>query len=343
MRKSIWITCISFLAICVILLFTTKQHPPPAVSGLDETVTNLRSLAPQAQVANAQQIPRSQIVANSFAASAAAAATTLTESNSVDPRILAAWQVPIDFYGKVVDENSNPIAGVTIHFRWSEKPTDDGMKAADTQSDAYGLFSLHGSKGRSLTVWFNKDDYYSSHKGQETFLYALGQDIYSPDPFNPTIFDLHHKGKAESLIAVKQNYRLPRDGTPVAINLTTGKESPMGTGNIVVQCWTDDQGKSPGQKYDWHCIISIPGGGLVISDREFDFEAPESGYIPSTEINMPSDRQGWQDDVDLKFFYELADGHYGKMTFSMIAGGNHFCMIDSVLNPSGSPNLQSSQ
>jgi hypothetical protein len=95
--------------------------------------------------------------------------------------------------------------------------------------------------------------------------------------------------------------------------------------------------------FSWHCLVRIPGGGLVLSDKEFDFEAPESGYVPSTEIKMPAHRQDWQDDVDLKFFYRLADGHYGKMTFSMIAGGRHFCMIDSVLNPSGSPNLQPAQ
>jgi hypothetical protein len=39
---------------------------------------------------------------------------------------------------------------------------------------------------------------------------------------------------------------------------------------------------------------------------------------------------------------QVADGRYGRMTFSMIAGGQHFCMIDSVLNPSGSRNLEPS-
>jgi hypothetical protein len=31
------------------------------------------------------------------------------------------------------------------------------------------------------------------------------------------------------------------------------------------------------------------------------------------------------------------------MIFSMIAGGHHFCMINSVLNPSGSRNLEPAQ
>ena len=343
MRKRIWIPCVVFLAVCVMLLFTTRQHHAIMVPEQNGTLTNLPSHVPQTPIANSQQPPQSQMVAKSFAANAAVAATALAESNSIDPRILAAWQVPIEFYGKVLDENTNPVAGVNIHFRWSEKPADDGMKTSDTQSDSDGLFSLHGEKGRSLTVWFSKDGYHSSNKGQQTFLYALGQDIYSPDPQNPAIFYLYRKAKAEPLISVKQNYRIPRDGTPVAIDLTTGKDTTGETGNMVVQCWTDDQGKSAGQKYDWRCLVTIPGGGLVLSDKEFDFQAPDKGYVSSTEIKMTADRQDWKDDVDIKFFYQLPDGRYGRMTFSMIAGGHHFCMIESVLNPSGSPNLEPAQ
>jgi hypothetical protein len=81
----------------------------------------------------------------------------------------------------------------------------------------------------------------------------------------------------------------------------------------------------------------------VLSDEEFAFLAPENGYALTNEIAMPADRTNWTSDVDLKFYYRLADGRYGKMKFSMIAGGHHFCMIDSVLNPTGSRNLEPAQ
>ena len=139
---------------------------------------------------------------------------------------------------------------------------------------------------------------------------------------------------------MRQNYRVARDGTPLAIDLTNGKATTGGSDNLVVQCWTDDQGKLSGQKYDWHCRVTIPGGGLVLSDEEFPFSAPESGYAPSTEIEMLAARPDWKNDVDLKFFFRLSDGRYGRMTFSMIAGGQHFCMIDSLLNPTGFRNLE---
>jgi hypothetical protein len=154
---------------------------------------------------------------------------------------------------------------------------------------------------------------------------------------------MRKKGTTVPLVSLKQNYRIPRDGTPISIDLTTGATTTGKNGNLVVQCWTDDQGKRSGEKYNWRCIVTIPGGGIVPTDEEFAFQAPDSGYISSTEIVMPVDHPDWKSDVDLKFYYRLADARYGKMTFSMIAGGQHFCMINSALNPSGSRNLEPAQ
>jgi len=215
---------------------------------------------------------------------------SLLEVSNLQQRELETWQKPIEFYGKVIDENSNSVAGVNIHFRWSEEPSENGMRTSDTQSDSDGLFSLTGKQGRSLTVWFNKDGYYSSHNGQMGFNYALGPDIIAPNPFNPVIFRLQKKGTPETLIAVKRNYGIPRDGTPVSIDLSTGATATAASGNFVVRCWTQDAGKQSGEKYDWRCTVSFPGGGAATNSAEFAYQAPVSGYTPSLEISMPVDR-----------------------------------------------------
>jgi hypothetical protein len=266
--------------------------------------------------------------------------STSEASNDLMQSLVTEWQAPIDFYGKVVDENTNPIQGVSAQFQWDESPTQDVARIVMTKSDAEGLFSLQGQRGRSLEVSVSKEGYYSSRRDKTGYLYALAADKFSASMLNPVIFHLRKKSVGENLIGVKQNYRVPRDGTPFGIDLTTGKAITGGSGNFVVQCWTDDQGKRSGQRYDWHCLVTIPSGGLVLSDEEFAFLAPENGYALTNEIVMPADRPDWRNDVDLKFFYRLANGRYGRMTFSMIAGGDHFCMIDSVLNPSGSRNLE---
>jgi hypothetical protein len=341
MRKRIWITCAVISAICIWLLLretAEKSIPQPVQSG---TPTKQSSQSKQKKTAKNTEARNPSGIAAVPPIPVTAAAIS-GESNIIDSQLLANWQALIDFYGKVVDENTNPVAGVNIKFRWSELPTEDGMRTTETQSDSKGLFSLQGKRGRSLTVWFSKEDYYASHKGQIGFNYALGPDIISPDPQNPVIFNLRKKGTPEPLVSLKRNYRLPRDGTPLSIDLFSGASTTGENGNLVVRCWTKDQGKQSGEKYDWRCVISIPGGGIAPANEEFAFLAPEKDYTSSAEITMPTDRPDWKSDVDLKFFYRLADGRYGRMKFSMIAGGQHFCMIDSVLNPAGSRNLEPS-
>jgi hypothetical protein len=341
MRKRIWITCTIVLVVCLLLLLLRQtQNQKAALPKHGEPTTNQPSQPAQPKAVESRQTSNTSRLPPPLPRSSTPLAQALATTNPVAAMRLALWQAPIEFYGKVVDENSNAVAGAKIRFHWVEIPAEDGNRTTNTESDAEGLFSLHGQRGPSLTIWFSKEGYYSSHRGQKSFTYALGADIISPDPQNPVIFTLKKKGTAEPLVALKRNYRIPRDGAPVSINLVTGATLPGESGNLVVQCWTNDQGKRSGEKYDWRCVVAIPGGGIVPTDEELPFLAPESGYVPSAEIKMPADRPDWRNDVDLKFFYRLPDGRYGRMTFSMIAGGQHFCMIDSALNPTGSRNSE---
>lgn len=344
MRKSIIFLCTAILLFCIWLLLHRKSEPEK--STLPEVQTSLTNQQPASQAPTTPiQTAKSPSISKPSAASLAEAEAkyraTPEGSNAFQQSILADWQRPIEFYGKVVGENTNPVAGANVTFKWAETPSKDGNKTANTESDANGLFSLRGQRGPSLEIWVSKKGYYASQRGQKGVSYLHGD--FSPDPLNPVIFLLRKKGKGEPLVGLNRSYRIPRDGTPVSINLTTGATATSESGDFVVRCWTQDAGKRSGEKYDWRCVVSIPGGGAVTNNEEFAFQALENGYTPSLEIAMPADRPDWQDDVDLKFYYRLADGHYGRMTFSMIAGGHHFCMIDSVLNPTGSRNLEPAQ
>ena len=339
MRKRIWIPLVIVLAVCLLLLFKTKQHQRSALPEQGEAPTNQASQPEQPKaVENRRTSNTSQ--PPPLPPSATPLAQALATTNPMAAMRLAMWQAPIEFYGKVVDENSNVVVGAQVSFHWVEIPAPEGNRTSTTESDGGGLFSLHGKHGPSLKVSVSKEGYYAPHRGEWGFTYALGPGVISPDPQNPVIFNLRKKGMGENLIGVKQNYRVARDGTPLGIDLITGKASIGGNGDFVVQCWTQDEGKPSGSKYDWRCVVTVPGGGVVTNNDEFAFLAPENGYVLTNEIAMPADRTNWTSDVDLKFYYRLADGRYGRMTFSMIAGGQHFCMIDSILNPSGSRNLE---
>ncbi len=80
---------------------------------------------------------------------------------------------------------------------------------------------------------------------------------------------------------------------------------------------------------------------MIESTKEFDFEAPTDGYRASDEINMYTktpDR--WSGNAKKKYFLKLGDGNYARIQFEMIAGGDHFCYIESYLNPDKSRNLE---
>jgi hypothetical protein len=256
------------------------------------------------------------------------------------------WRTPIAFYGKVVDENGTPVAEANINFTWTDLSAD-GSSGSRTSSDEYGLFALQGVTGKNLHVEVSKAGYYSFNPSGLYYNYAGGEvQIFVPDMANPVVFRLKKRGIAEHLIHVHagagglEGIRTPKDGSPVGVSLTTGNEV-NGQGDLIVQCWTDDQGKSSGEDYNWKCQITAPGGGILQRTDDLEFQAPTNGYQVSDVIDMPTSLGNqWARDVKRNYFVRLANGNYARINFEMIAGGTHFFQLESFLNPNGSPNLE---
>ena len=101
--------------------------------------------------------------------------------------MISVWSMtipprPINFYGKVVDENDQPVSGATAHFIWdggvtnnNPRPfTDTGKISADVTTDSAGLFSLTNAIGTELDVSVGKAGYYISRRsrGVQYFKYS---------------------------------------------------------------------------------------------------------------------------------------------------------------------------
>jgi hypothetical protein len=344
MRGGVLLFCGVVLALCLWLLLHNAKQSKGALSPAPATTPAATSASnPSLSHTNIYQ-GTTTLRSMSMTAPAAVISTLPTiATNVIDPGLLAAWQVPIEFYGKVEDSNSNSVAGALIHFRWSEKPTEDGMKTADTQSDSDGLFSLHGEKGRSLTVSFSKDGYHSLQRGERTFLYALGPDIITPDSAHPVIFHLQKAGTPEPLMrlaspmAGPRQYRLDSSGKPTDISFYSGKRITQGAAQLSVAYSIDTNDQSHGQ-FKWRCLISIPGGGIQPTAEELPARAPEQGYQETIEI--ASDPNAWSDRFEQAYYFYLPDGKYGRMKFSLVCAGNPSFGVEALINPSGSKNLE---
>jgi len=255
-----------------------------------------------------------------------------------------AWQTPIEFYGKVIDENSNAIEGASVQFGWMETPAPSGERKTTTKSDGNGLFSLQGERGPTLEVSVNKIGFYNSRKDQTGYTYGSGGEKFLPDRFNPVVFHLRKKGQGAELIqkdfppGIGQYWQLHHDGTPIELDLLGGSQNVTGSGQLKLELWRDISDMKK-QSFDWKLQISVLNGGLVPTDEEFSFQAPQSGYQPSIVIDMPATNQSWQGEIRSKYYIQLPNGNYGRIDFYLLPYNGVFT-VHSAINPTGSRNLE---
>ena len=105
-----------------------------------------------------------------------------------------------------------------------------------------------------------------------------------------------------------------------------------------MEFWGDAVQKT-NRMFNWKVRISVPGGGIVATPEEFNFSAPENGYLPYVETDMPASSDQWETSIKRKYFIKLADGNYGRIDFDFLSR-NGVYRINSFINPSGSRNLE---
>ncbi len=99
----------------------------------------------------------------------------LRERAEAEERGRDEWRAPIEFYGKVVDENEMPVAEAKIQFSANDLSME-GTSYYQAISDSEGLFSIAGIKGKLLVVRITKEGYYTSKRDNISFEYG--------DPYN---------------------------------------------------------------------------------------------------------------------------------------------------------------
>jgi cytoskeletal protein RodZ len=321
--------------------------PPPAISANQPTPSPPAPMPPSRQVQT----------------SAATAVTTTSEPTPEsdftawnEKRIKqmkealenqAEWRTPIEFYGEVVDENTNPVAGAQIDFDANDTSAE-GTSFFHTQSDANGLFSIKNIQGKILGVKVSKEGYYSYAPAVGlTFWYAGANQNFVPDAGNPVVFRLRKKGTAEPLIHIAglglrtmRDFLLTTNGKPVNISLKDGNNMPEGQGDLQIQFWASPP-QSGTRNFPWSCRISVPSGGLLPIVEQFPFLAPESGYLQAEEFTADPNSDQWNARYENTFFVRQRDGDYARVKIRVHASVSEpYFGIESYLNPTGSRNLE---
>ncbi len=344
MRTRILLFCGVVLAACLWLLLrrSTEEH----------RVTDSHEIAPATtnhlnQPVQVQATEKHQTSAGDAASVTASPIRFNTASNRevLMKQIENEWRTPINFYGEVIDESNNPVAGASISFGWTDL-SKEGYSRASTTSDANGLFALEGKTGEHLSVWVGKDGYYSSKSNLDSFFYSGKNENFVPNPGTPIVFYLRKKEQAEPLIHIggiglhtMRDYLLAADGTPTDVSLFTGNLTPAGQGDLQVEFQAGPPLDNFPSRITWQCQVTVPGGALVQTSEEFPFLAPEDGYQVSDAWSVTV--TNWTETVNQQYYVKLRNGNFGRVKLRVIgAPGRAYFRMESFLNPSGSRDLE---
>jgi hypothetical protein len=250
----------------------------------------------------------------------------------------------MDTYGKVVDQNAQPVAGIKVSGRLEIGIGD--YKDYHAETDSQGLFQFLGLHGSGLIMHFQKQGYYFDEN-----LLPERPKNYLPDPKNPIMLQMWKLHGAEPMNHSYIQSSVPCDGNPEHFNLLVDKmnnEVPdvhPSVGDFTVKLTREPLIVDRRKPFNWSATLSITNGGLVeFTNQPYPYEAPETGYQSVVTIDFPTNAPQWQYEINKNYFFKSGDGRvYGRMTVHLRADRPQpptYFDADIYANPNGSRNLE---
>jgi len=260
---------------------------------------------------------------------------------------------PMDAYGKVIDQNGQPVAGAKVHGYLSFESTDD-REEHDTKTDEHGRFNFLGLHGKNLDTVPEKAGYEYNIR-----LAVRRPPNYVPDPNHPLIFTMWKLRGGEPMWYADTK-GLPywysffqSNGSPARINLRTCRDDKYVSErnargerhyDLEMALHLDEPIKTNANRVlfcNWSATIGITNGGLVEipTNTIYPYEAPVEGYQPSLTLNFPTNMVGWTDQFKKRFYFKSENGKtYGRIKIEMNNWGR--LNLEIYANPGGSRNLE---
>ena len=260
-----------------------------------------------------------------------------------------AFNVPITFWGKVVDQDSRPLAGVQVRYSVRQM----AIPAAgwpDYRSDFYELttggdggFTITGKKGDSLSVeGLTKEGYQLGSREQRSFAYAQSPAIFTPDKQSPVVFTLVKATDPAQIRRLTARLGVPYNGAPVAVDPVTGRRG--GGGRLKISCLREPaSGPAPVRDYPWSITVALEGGGLVAVEPGAIYEAPTEGYQPQLAYEMRDAGADWKSGVRQEYYFKTAENLYGRLSIEIALRSDEpdaFVTLSGAVNMSGSRSLE---
>lgn len=269
-------------------------------------------------------------------------------SDRTDPqdvrRLIEANNVPINFWGEIVDQDGRPLPGVRITYKYSIHHGNDlgvawieyEAQKGETVSDSEGSFAITDLKGHDLTIEsLTKPGYLYRKRWQLAYVFGgnMPSRKFMPRRDKPVRIIMIQVSATEPLIHNEGGLNVSGDGTDWRWNLWSGEPDDKGELAVVLR-------RKPavverlGQVVDWSADLHVIGGGIVEALWEEEIHrAPESGYSATVPYPKNPPREGVGHS---SFYLRTADGKYGRIQVELYPGDDGptvRCFITSDMNP----------
>lgn len=352
-RTILWLGAVAAVLLVLVVWFArrpagTPVSVQPAADAPVETVEHKLAVAPSER--EPVPAPPSHTNVGSPATTSGATPSTPRQSKEDQARetLSTLNDVPIDFYGKMQDQFTNPVAGAEITGGIIyDNGSSNGVREIKTVSDANGLFEIHGGNGESLSVMPRKEGYtLAATTAGFRYSHFYPESRHVPNPSQPAVIEMWKLQGAERLIHFQTKAYVRLDGTPSTFDLQTGKRAESG-GDIALAVESAAV-PDPMQQYAWKAKIRVEGGGLILwQDVGFEkmFVAPESGYEHEIVIVYQSGVKPWSSRFNGTFYLRSRNGAaYGKLSVAIITdvvkNESVPVIVSGYVNPAGSRNLE---
>ena len=260
---------------------------------------------------------------------------------------------PINFYGQIVDQNNQPVAGVKVKCETSYfgNVVLPGLMPHNKQferiSDNAGRFFVESESGLGLDVRLQPKEGYQfkpdafGHTFQDIGKDRPAEVVSTRD--SPYVFHAFRKGKAEALLTGSILKLCEQDGRFYTVDLKSKRITEEATGGDIKISLMRPPGPAGQDNYNWSVKMEGIDADLIESQDVFMYQAPASGYVSSWSFTQRADGNSYTREVHPKFYFKSRSGStYGRIEMSLMSNyrDKFGVRIRYWLNPAGSRNLE---
>lgn len=267
---------------------------------------------------------------------------------------------PIEFYGRVVDQFGEPVAGAEVVYSVNSAPGFGGPGRYTATTDDDGRFAVSGVRGIKILILEAKKPGYAINALGRFRMHSKNPaelvSTYTPD--NPYVIHAWKLPKAADVWSASHSkVKLIPDGRPYSVTFADRRASIEEGRSDKAHLWISMTAEPDEKLYrqgNWSIVIEAVDGGVQPTEDVLMYEAPEAGYSRRWERSYSMGEADYESVIRRQEFYFVAHnkGVYGRLIMDIYPftyrsrtqldkgiANDSSIYLNYTVNPHGSRNL----